>query len=136
MTYTTVSSNRPGPGGWALLVNSGPVVLHNTIIANVASNCSGPVTSNGYNLETANTCGLAAAGDMPNTDPLLEPLEDDGAGALIRPLAAGSPASDAGLCIPAIPVDQRGTSRPQGMGCDIGAYEAVPPVYAPFVMRE
>jgi hypothetical protein len=39
-------------------------------------------------------------------------------------LLPGSPAIDAGSA-PCEPVDQRGVSRPQGGGCDIGAYELV-----------
>jgi hypothetical protein len=38
-------------------------------------------------------------------------------------LQAGSPAIDAGAALPAIVTDQKGVSRPQDAGLDIGAYE-------------
>jgi hypothetical protein len=40
-------------------------------------------------------------------------------------LLAGSPAVDAALLENCPATDQRGVSRPQGAGCDIGAYESV-----------
>lgn len=39
-------------------------------------------------------------------------------------LSEGSPAIDAGVAIPSVTHDRRGTSRPQGKGFDIGAYES------------
>jgi len=38
-------------------------------------------------------------------------------------LLPGSPATDAGLTLALVPNDYYGTSRPQGNGYDIGAYE-------------
>jgi hypothetical protein len=42
-------------------------------------------------------------------------------------LAAGSPAIDAGVALSGVTSDRSGTSRPQGSGYDVGAYEWVPP---------
>ncbi|MDX2170262.1 MAG: right-handed parallel beta-helix repeat-containing protein [Deltaproteobacteria bacterium] len=45
-------------------------------------------------------------------------------------LSAGSPALNAGTTLPDLPVDLEGTTRPQGLGFDAGAYEragAAPP---------
>jgi diaminopropionate ammonia-lyase len=50
---------------------------------------------------------------------------------MIYPLRTGSPAIDAGTCIPDIETDQRGLNRPQGDSCDIGAYEWQAVVYMP-----
>lgn len=66
-------------------------------------------------------------------DPQLQPPADNGGTTLTMALPAGSPAIDAavGEC-PA--TDQRGISRPQGAGCDIGAFEylaAPPPTATP-----
>ncbi|NNC99145.1 MAG: hypothetical protein HKN85_03085 [Gammaproteobacteria bacterium] len=49
-------------------------------------------------------------------------LADNGGPTLTHALLVGSPAIDAavGTC-PA--TDQRGVARPQGAGCDVGAYE-------------
>ena len=67
-------------------------------------------------------------------------MRDNGGPTQTMALGAGSAARDAGddaICA-AAPVngrDQRGVARPQGAGCDIGAYEAKPPVYLPLIRR-
>jgi hypothetical protein len=85
---------------------------------------------------------LDASGDITNTDPLLRPLTEvsslsigSGQSAWVHPLQNDSPAIDQGLCLVGTIVDQRGLARPQGDGCDIGAYEAVPDVYLPLILR-
>jgi hypothetical protein len=40
-------------------------------------------------------------------------------------LQAGSPAIDAGLTLADVPMDYAGTSRPQGIRFDIGAFEYI-----------
>jgi uncharacterized repeat protein (TIGR01451 family) len=52
-------------------------------------------------------------------------LADNGGGTPTHALQAGSPAIDAGTCANVVS-DQRGVPRPQGLHCDIGAYEAQP----------
>ncbi|MBI4498413.1 MAG: hypothetical protein HY689_10985, partial [Chloroflexi bacterium] len=93
-------------------------------------NCSGTITSNGYNLSSDATCSLAGAGDLENTDPLLGPLQDNGGPTQTHALLVGSPAIDAvptANCTDAdgnpLTVDQREAARPQGTACDIGAFE-------------
>jgi hypothetical protein len=106
------------------IANSGSVAVQNSIIAEGAPNCSGaPVVSAGSNIEDANDCGLAADGDLQNTDPMLGELSDNGGPTLTRALLEGSPAIDSAASnCPAM--DQRGQPRPQGNGCDIGASES------------
>ncbi|NIO68304.1 MAG: hypothetical protein GTN71_04430, partial [Anaerolineae bacterium] len=115
------------------------VLLQNTIVAyNGTANCSGGLTSNGYNLDSGNTCGFSATGDQQNTDPLLGPLADNGGDTLTHALLGGSPAIDKGTCVAGITTDQRGVTRPQGDDCDMGAYEYVQEgeaVYLPLIMR-
>ncbi|MFL7790658.1 MAG: Calx-beta domain-containing protein [Anaerolineae bacterium] len=111
--------------------SSGTVTLKNTIVANnTGGNCSGTVSSAGYNLDSANTCSLAATGDIINTNPLLGPLQDNGGATFTRALLQGSPAINAGNPLPpgwypdsCARYDQRGVFRPLGGRCDIGAYE-------------
>jgi uncharacterized repeat protein (TIGR01451 family) len=65
---------------------------------------------------------------------LLDPagLQDNGGPTRTIALQSGSPAidaipSDVNGCGTTITTDQRGVSRPQGSGCDVGAFELVPP---------
>ena len=56
-------------------------------------------------------------------DPKLGTLGDHGGATATFPLLLGSPAIDAGSSADCPDIDQRGVSRPQGPGCDIGSYE-------------
>jgi predicted outer membrane repeat protein len=56
-------------------------------------------------------------------DPLLESLGNNGGPTQTRALQAGSPAIDAARSEVCPAIDQRGVARPQGGGCDIGAFE-------------
>jgi hypothetical protein len=71
--------------------------------------------------------------NLLGVDPQLGPLQDNGGLSDTRAPASGSVAIDAVDCAsPDAGVDQRGISRPQGLRCDIGAFEVVPPVDAVF----
>jgi len=78
---------------------------------------------------TGDGCSFVpATGDLVNVDPKLGPLADNGGPTLTHALLPGSPAINhipAGDCV--VTRDQRGAFRPQGAGCDIGAYEYVVP---------
>jgi hypothetical protein len=117
------------------------VWLKNTIISNnfAYDNCNDSVVSLGHNLDSGNSCGLNATGDLTNTNPLLGPLQDNGGSTLTHALLAGSPAIGAGDNNGCPPTDQRGVSRPQGVFCDIGAFEVVviytQKLYLPFIQR-
>lgn len=89
---------------------------------------SGPVSlvSLGHNLASDSTCQLVAAGDRPSAEAGIGPLADNGGPTLTHALLAGSSAIDAADAATCPASDQRGVSRPQGAGCDIGAYEAEP----------
>lgn len=108
--------------------SDGQIFLLNTIIANPVAglNCEGaPIVSNGYNMETQNTCNLNAVGDQPNTNPMLGPLVNNGGPTATHALSNESPAIDTGnVNCPPPGTDQRGVTRPQLSRCDIGAYEA------------
>ena len=93
------------------------------------SNCGGqaPIIDRGYNIDTGTSCGFSGT-SMNNTQPQLGTLASNGGPTQTMALPAGSPAVDA---IPASTpgctgtTDQRGTTRPQGSGCDVGAYELI-----------
>jgi CSLREA domain-containing protein len=111
----------------------GRVRLRNSIIARNTS-AAGPrdchvkdqvIESTGHNLDGDGSCFLTAAGDLPARDPLLAPLADNGGPTETQALLPGSPAIDAGATDGCPQHDQRGIARPQGTGCDIGAFERV-----------
>jgi hypothetical protein len=112
----------------------GRVRLRNSIIADNTST-NGPrdchvkaqiIESTGHNLDSDGSCFLTAVGDLPGRNPLLAALADNGGPTETQALRAGSPAIDAGAADGCPQHDQRGIRRPQGAGCDIGAYELVP----------
>lgn len=113
----------------------------NTIIAgNDCNNCyngtGGTWTSLGHNLDSGSTCNFTQPGDLQNTDPKLGPLADNGDTTQTMALLTGSPAIDAGEDSGSPATDQRGVSRPGGLHCDIGAYEAIRfLIYLPLVIR-
>jgi CSLREA domain-containing protein len=111
----------------------GTLQLTNTIIANnFPQNCGGTLSSLGHNIDSGTTCGLSAAGDLSNTDPLLGPLRDNGGLMKTCALTPGSPAIDAGTNTGCPATDAIGGTRPaDGNGdgtavCDVGAYEVQP----------
>jgi CSLREA domain-containing protein len=142
IVQTTIASNQPGTGGEGGSGGSGPgpagfagsgggisaygsAAMQNSLLAsNTGGNCLGVVVDHGHNLSfpDASCPGTVA-------DPRLTLLADHGGPTLTVALEPGSPAIDQiptlGAGCPA--TDQRGVSRPQGAGCDIGAFEFATP---------
>ncbi len=88
-------------------------------------------------MEDLNTCNFDQPSDHPNTNPLLGALANNGGLTDTHALLDGSPAIDAGdnatcAAAPVSGVDQRGVLRPQGLVCDIGAYEQQEPTAVTF----
>ena len=137
LTNATVTANL-GTHGSGIYTPEGEVTavnLHNTIVAdqNISDDCEGPgFHSLGNNLDSSGECNLNQPTDRPQANVFLGPLADNGGPTKTHALLANSEAIDAGndaVCA-ASPIsgkDQRGTSRPGGPHCDIGAYEFVPP---------
>lgn len=132
--------------GWQLLVK-GTVTLRNTIVYGTQGpDCKvsgGTIVSGGYNLSGDATCGLSKPGDLPNRDPLLGALSDNGGFTFTHALAADSPAIDAGgPPDPSTPThDQRGLAHRDGdldgvVRGDIGSYEhQTRGIWLPLVVR-
>jgi hypothetical protein len=140
ITNSTLSGNSgPVVGGFSH--NGGTSTLRNTIIANSApgADCliSGAITSSGHNLSSDSSCGFNASGDLQNTNPLLGPLAANGGPTPTHALLPGSPAFEAGTNTGCPATDQRGILRPQGIFCDIGAFErvVVQTVFLPLVVK-
>jgi CSLREA domain-containing protein len=142
---STITDNQAIKGGGGL--NSGQayaavsdktaiarVRLLNTIIAENTSskgpgNCNVQdmiIQSDGHNLDSDGSCFLTATGDLPKHNPVLGSLAFNGGPTETEALLLGSPAIDAGAADGCPQHDQRGVARPQGAGCDIGAYEFTP----------
>ena len=136
ITNSTVAFNYAGytGGGIQSSING---VLTNTIVANNTANnpwdiqhqCSAQLTNGGGALQFPNVVGPPDAGDPPCAnglmvaDPRLATLAWNGGLTPTHALLSGSAAIDAGSCV--VSTDQRGASRPQGPGCDIGSFEVL-----------
>jgi len=127
MINGTVTGNRAYESGGGIS-NFNALSLTGTIVAdNVVDNCGGSVDSLGYNLADDTSCGFTQLTDLVVADAMLGPLQDNGGPTETHDLLPGSPAIDAGSAnCPPPATDQRGVSRPQDAGCDIGAVEFVP----------
>jgi CSLREA domain-containing protein len=133
-SHVTVAGNSAGTyGGIYSLTDRPNVTLSNTIVANNggSSQCGSfgvaAIADGGGNL--VYPAAAACAGIVPATtgDPKLGALSLNAPGtAATMALGAGSAAVDAALANVCEAKDQRGVDRPQGAGCDIGAYEAEP----------
>jgi CSLREA domain-containing protein len=120
--FSTIASNSVnGING----SGSGEMTVRNSIVSgHSGSNCAGTLPlSNGFNIDSANTCGFIGLSDLANTDPLLMPLGMYGGASPMHALDIGSPATDSADPDRCGGTDQRGVARPQGPRCDRGAYE-------------
>ena len=138
LVYTTVVRNVAQNFGnidTATLESFGSVVAE----SEGTGNCLATTTSHGYNYSDDDLCGFKEPTDHENAaPPQLGPLAANGGPTPTLLPEPGSPLIDAipiGSCqadgAAGITHDQRGVTRPQGPGCDIGAVEVevpVPPV--------
>ena len=113
------------PAGYCDAAGAGTITLRNSIVSGGSSaNCArlvGAISSAGNSLDSGNSCGFGAAGDKVNADPLLGGLAFNGGNTRTKALQDGSPAIDSATACPA--TDQRGSPRPFGPLCDMGAFE-------------
>jgi len=139
IAFNQSTNNEPERTGGVWVGDDGDMTIRNTIIARndntfpgMPNDCSGTLLSQGYNLvQDASGCTIAGTltGNILGQDPLLGPLQVNGAGTPTHALSLspGSPALGAGN--PAVPGspppacwadDQRHQTRGN---CAIGAYE-------------
>lgn len=107
---------------------NGPTAIYNTIVANNGlADCYfdgiglSYFTGDNYNLDTDGSCEDAIQKTMLELN--LGTLSDNGGSTQTMALLTGSHAINAGNNATCEETDQRGTNRPQGGTCDIGAYE-------------
>lgn len=132
ITDSTITGNAAaagGAGGLATGTPAGGGVSGTVFAGNTPKACSGPVVNNGGNHAGPGDTGCGVA---TSADPELGPLADNGGPTPTRLPSASSPLLDRLTC--GAGADQRGTARPQGAKCDIGAVEreqVAPTVDAP-----
>jgi predicted outer membrane repeat protein len=158
MTNSTLSANTSGQSGGGIYNHAGLItVTNNTFAGNSAlleggglynslgllrttnsiflegasgGSCWGEIIDGGHNIDSGDTCGFDPAnGSLPDTDPLLRPLRDNGGPTWTHAMRQNSPVIDAANPLSCPATDQRGAPRPydgDGDGepvCDIGSYE-------------
>jgi Periplasmic copper-binding protein (NosD) len=146
LVYATVVDNGGAEG--PQIATGAPLTSFGSVIALgkplTSFNCNIPpgTVSHGFNFSDDKSCGFTQASDRQAAgDPMLGALANNGGATQTRKPNAGSPLLD---FIPiascqsdgasGITTDQVGTTRPQGAGCEIGAFEvpvAAPPVAPP-----
>ena len=144
---STIANNDGGTRsteGGGLLASEGTISVENSIVAATPSKNRSPANADPRTAGTAASrlsattsraradCAFTATGDLKNIEPgfLSSGLQDNGGNTDTLALEATSPAVDAiASGAPGCSAtDQRGIARPQGTGCDIGAYELFQPV--------
>lgn len=127
MYNCTVSNNSgrqpiSGSTSGGIYIYKGTINFTNTIIANSSwGDCyinTGVIGTNVNNLVENGSCSPFLSGD-----PELSALRDNGGPTYTHALLIGSIAIDTGDATACPGTDQRRIARPQGLGCDIGAYE-------------
>lgn len=127
LTHLTMTDNYASRGGGIYVGDEGhggDVILRNSLIAgSEGGDCVfqeyAEMKENAGNFIADGTCGPALGGD-PGLAEIIEP--EDGSPPFV-PLDADSRAIDAADSNYCPALDQRGSPRPHGAGCDIGAYE-------------
>jgi CSLREA domain-containing protein len=146
LNNVTLADNHANGDGGGLYAFYGTPHLKNTIVygntdgGNSSPDCAGTFSSEGYNLIGSLTgCTLTnnLTGNIINQNPGLGSLQDNGGSTPTRAIAANSAALDAGNNNNCMAADQRGMTRPQGVNCDIGAFELFvpPPPPSPAVLN-
>jgi hypothetical protein len=120
VTFSGNSASMEG-GGIYNNENSNPIIINSILFGNTGGEIfienSAPVVT--YSIVNG---GYPGIGNL-DSDPLLGALQDNGGFTQTMALSAGSLGIDAGDDANCPATDQRGVERPQGSGCDIGAYE-------------
>ena len=131
-TNVTITGNSAGAAGGGIYANSGEAMMLNTLVAknpggNFGSSFDTTIFGD-HNLSDDNTFGFAGRGIGADnvTNLLLGPLANNGGLTMTHMPQPGSAAIDAGTSNGAPSTDQRGVTRPQLAGFDVGAVEYLP----------
>ena len=144
MTNVTFSGNNSSEGGGGLFVDGSgnATLLHATFSGNTGTTATALATQGAFGIDGSVIEGSCFYGQayFPRRDIVvdssckgylvddagLEPLTQSGNVVPTHPLRSTSPAVDFAFADNCPKVDARGVKRPQGAGCDAGAYELVP----------
>lgn len=147
ITNSTITNNTSASasGGLSLFAPSSLGIAGSIVAGNSGPECallSGSIGGDNYNLTSSGdtSCGFTAAEHGVSADPALGSLDDNGGptpshlpgptSAALDKIPAGTAAGFSDVTGGSVTLcagganDQRGTSRPQGSKCDIGAVEA------------
>ena len=132
-TEATINANTAGTAGGALHNVFGLATFHSSIVttnqaAGTPGNCStvdGGLVLATYSLDSGGSCGFTATGDISNEFGMHIPLGHYGGPTETERLQSVSPAINSAGTTCATSFDQRGVSRPQDGGCDMGALERI-----------
>ncbi len=141
---STFVGNRAGFNGGAIAGSgtspTSPIVIRNSLIVNntggnvwgIQQQCTSTLTDGGNNLQwpnksTNNWNDYNCLGTIATANPApgFGPVADNGGPVPTIALLPGSMALNVGNTATCAPTDARGMPRPQGAGCDLGAYERV-----------
>ncbi len=132
---STFSNNivKDGDGGGIFSDSGGGSLdLKNSILANTTdgkTDCYNLTSVTSANNLIVNNHGCGTP--ISTADPLLGSFGNHGGPGSTFALQEGSPAIDSGDATSCTETDQRGAERPQGSGCDLGAYESGAPISKP-----
>jgi hypothetical protein len=109
---------------------AGDLALTNSILVCAAgqTNIFGLANDGGHNIGSDGSANFISPSSRGNLDPLLAAPADNGGFTPTCALLPMSPAIDSGDDSVCPATDQRGVPRPQGVHCDIGAFELAPKV--------
>jgi CSLREA domain-containing protein len=143
VTHSTFSRNNAEYGGGGILNGNSKAAtmrlsisvfadnIHGNIVNVCAGDqCLGTITDGGYNISDDLSFRFTDPTSKSNTDPKLDPngLQSNGGPTKTIALLRASPAVDyvpsgENGCGTMVKMDQRWVQRPQGEGCDVGAFE-------------
>jgi hypothetical protein len=130
LTNVTFSNNSAAEwgGGMYNVANSHPTIRNTIFWGNTASSDGAQIYDNASAPSVSDSVvqgGYTGGTNIITAAPLLGALGDYGGFTQTIPLLPGSSAIDTGNDAVCPSSDQRGVARPQGDGCDIGAFEYI-----------
>lgn len=127
--HITVANNGSSSNGFGGLFafNADTTLINSVIADNLGRSC---FLSGGTGLAIALMADSGNCDPQFNDDPQLQPLGANGGATATLAVGSASPALDAGDAEFCLDSDQRGVSRPQGDGCDLGAFELIKRIFA------